>query len=149
MKRRRFLELTSLGALAASLPFVRRSGAAGSVPAAAAEPALLGVFGDRGTIRRIGALYRRTHPFEDDANVLYAAIVGDQAAGSGPQQIRATLDRRIRDEFDRGRTVQVDGWILARTEARQCALYDILSAYRPDIRTRAGSPAFDAKPPAS
>jgi len=30
--------------------------------------------------------------------------------------------RAVRDDFARGRTVQLEGWILSRTEAEICAL---------------------------
>jgi hypothetical protein len=34
------------------------------------------------------------------------------------------LDARLRVEFGAGDIVRLDGWILARTEARLCALCD-------------------------
>ena len=33
------------------------------------------------------------------------------------------LDARVRGEFASGTTVQLNGWVLSRTEARLCALY--------------------------
>ena len=38
------------------------------------------------------------------------------------------LDQRVREDFEGGRTVRLDGWILSNTEARQTALYYILNS---------------------
>ena len=38
------------------------------------------------------------------------------------------MARLVHDDFDDGRTVVVDGWILSATEARQCALYSLTQA---------------------
>lgn len=35
---------------------------------------------------------------------------------------RHRLEARVRAEFASGTTVQLDGWVLSRTEARLCAL---------------------------
>ncbi len=36
--------------------------------------------------------------------------------------LRETVAARVRDDFATARVVNVDGWLLARTEARLCAL---------------------------
>jgi len=33
----------------------------------------------------------------------------------------------VRRDFETGRTVLVNGWVLAATEARQCALFSLLA----------------------
>jgi hypothetical protein len=33
----------------------------------------------------------------------------------------------VRRDFDTGRTVLVNGWVLSATEARQCALFSLLA----------------------
>ena len=35
---------------------------------------------------------------------------------------------QVRDDFANGRTVLVNGWVLAVTEARQCALFSLAPA---------------------
>jgi hypothetical protein len=38
-----------------------------------------------------------------------------------------SIDRQVTDDFAAGRTAVVDGWVLSVTEARQCALFSLLS----------------------
>jgi hypothetical protein len=90
-----------------------------------AEPELIHILGDRDAVRKIGGLYRRAHPMEDDAGVLHRVLMQKLPRSSSEPLLKAHLDRAIREDFAAGRTVQLDGWVLARTEARQCALYAI------------------------
>jgi hypothetical protein len=49
-----------------------------------------------------------------------------RALRANPDELAATLhrlDARVRGEFASGTTVQLNGWVLSRTEARLCALY--------------------------
>src|SRR3712207_354694 len=45
---------------------------------------------------------------------------------SGDDALRVLSVRRSMQDLAEGRTVELDGWILARTEARLCALSSIL-----------------------
>ena len=38
----------------------------------------------------------------------------------------AALKKGIKNDFEIGNTVMIDGWILSVTEARQCALFSII-----------------------
>ena len=50
-----------------------------------------------------------------------------QAPGAGQvEDLRARLQARIRDDFAHGRTVAVEGWILAESEVRLYALAALL-----------------------
>ena len=40
-----------------------------------------------------------------------------------PRAEATSIGRQIRDDFGHGRITQVDGWYLAETEARMCALF--------------------------
>jgi len=44
------------------------------------------------------------------------------AAVTDPAQVHGWLRSRIREDFSAGRTVTVDGWVLADTEAKLYAL---------------------------
>ncbi|MDZ7676291.1 MAG: hypothetical protein U5K30_14635 [Acidimicrobiales bacterium] len=61
----------------------------------------------------IGTRYRELHPDDDPADA-----GADLPAGDLADALRA----QVRADFDAGRTVDVDGWVLARTEARVAAL---------------------------
>jgi hypothetical protein len=47
---------------------------------------------------------------------------GMQVRAPSREQLRAALDTRVRAQFGGGDTVLIQGWILARAEARLCAL---------------------------
>jgi hypothetical protein len=79
--------------------------------------------------RVVGRAYLATHPDEADPVQLLAAI--EAAGGIGRSVARQPIDPTalaravagaVRDDFLDRRTVRVDGWVLARTEARLCAL---------------------------
>lgn len=102
MNRRDFLRISALGAAVLSIP-ARED--------AAAHPDLLSVLGPE-RVRAIGAQYRRLVPAENDHLSLRAAILAP----------RLSIAASVRRDFETGRTVLVNGWVLAATEARQCAL---------------------------
>jgi hypothetical protein len=123
MERRRFLGLIGGTAVAA------RSVACGASPdlqqSALARPYLLDALGAE-RVRALGVRYREMMPAERDAASLRDAIrrslpMTARLSGDGP----SPLARLVHDDFDGGRTVVVDGWILSATEARQCALFSL------------------------
>ena len=111
LDRRRFLQLTAL-AFAATIvdSGCSRAGDRGALD----EPQLVEILGPE-RVRELGAHYRAAHPSENTDAALRAAI--SQGAAS-----------RYRDDFEAGRTVLVDGWVLSVTEARQAALFSLTPA---------------------
>lgn len=118
MKRRRFLELGAAGIAAAGIPGTVL--AATSNVTALNDPNLLRVLHSRSAVRRIGESYRKAYPHEDDADVLRTEILREAGAHT-----RAAVEDRVRCDFEEARIVRVHGWILSRTEARQCALFSL------------------------
>src|SRR5215471_8828826 len=126
MNRRTFLRLTGATAIAIGTS----NCAAGSDYDARslAQPELLATLG-AGPVRAIGARYRSVTPSERDADALRASILASRPMrarllpGASPP-----IAALIRDDFEQGRTAVLDGWILSVTEARQCALFSLLSA---------------------
>jgi len=125
LDRRRFLQLSALGIVAA----VGDSACAASndrADAAADRPQLLAMLGAE-RVRQLGAHYRASTPSENSATALRAAL--SRAHGLRiPFNKSASLDDQIRDDFAGGRTVVVDGWVLSVTEARQAALFSLAPA---------------------
>ena len=113
MDRREFLCL-SLGAAVLTVPAREDAAAA----AAAAHPDLLSVLGPE-PVRDIGLQYRRLVPEENDSMRLRAAILAPLP--------RMPIVATVRRDFETGRTVLVNGWVLAATEARQCALFSLVA----------------------
>jgi len=109
IRRRRFLQL-SLGAAAAAL--ARPAG-----PHPPRDPTIPGLSArGRDGVARLGHRYLRLHPaprtFEDVEALLAAGRPHDPWVG-----VRGAIARDFRDE----RIVVLDGWVLARAEARLCA----------------------------
>jgi hypothetical protein len=83
---------------------------------------------DRAAARRLGSLYVRQVPAEDDPHTLARLAIGAQQANDVDSidldglSLRRRIDAQVRGDFVSGNTIRVDGWILSRTEARLCAL---------------------------
>lgn len=63
----------------------------------------------------IGLRYRELQP-DDDIHDIGSGLPDGEA------DARAELAQRVRADFDAGDVVDVDGWVLARTEARAAAV---------------------------
>ncbi|HJQ20901.1 MAG TPA: hypothetical protein VJ867_11170 [Gemmatimonadaceae bacterium] len=74
-------------------------------------------------VARIGTQYRATVRAEDDEPRLRELIHRAVAPVRVPGVARRSLDDAVRLDFQRGDVVVADGWVLSRTEARQCALF--------------------------
>lgn len=85
-----------------------------------ATPPLLGALG-AARVTAIGQMWLRHTPAERSVDELVAAIAGRLSGLVWPRD--RTLEAVIAEDFEQGRTVLVDGWMLAVTEARQCALF--------------------------
>jgi hypothetical protein len=76
--------------------------------------------------RLIGERYLVLVPEERSARRLHHALFGNTDTGDTKHQtlarLRELIDTRRRHDFTVGNTVILDGWLLARTEARLCAL---------------------------
>jgi hypothetical protein len=110
LNRREFLRLSA--ATAAGLAC--RGGAPGDL-LPQAHPELLAILG-AAAVRRLGTQYRRM------------VALGNSGRGMLAGHSCASLAQLVREDFDAGRTVIIDGWVISVTEARQCALYSLLPA---------------------
>ena len=125
MPRRRFL-LAALGAV--SVTCATTSAGAATLPVQTlGSPGLLAMLGGERVVRRLGERYRQLVPAEDNAGVLVRAIL-TPSQGIVPPSVAAALAEQVTQDFTHGRTVIVDGWILAVTEARHCALHSLHAA---------------------
>jgi hypothetical protein len=112
MHRRDFVLLSTTGLAAACLA----APAAWAAPSAYSRPGLLDLLRDDEQVRQIGRRYLELHPTEARSAILERRLA--QILRSGRD-----FESCIRNEFACRETVQLNGWILARTEARQCALF--------------------------
>jgi hypothetical protein len=85
-----------------------------------------GYFADRaGAVRAVGEAYLRQLGRAPDRESILAAARGAlesiDRARDEPTALQR-LARAVREDFERRRIVQLEGWILSRTEAEICAL---------------------------
>jgi len=53
-------------------------------------------------------------------------LLANNTNATDERAIHEYLDTAIRNDFEKGNTLTVKGWVLAITEARQCALFSLL-----------------------
>lgn len=82
--------------------------------------------------RAVGKAYLRDIPQESNASILTDMILKSGTALMqrldvlSEKNLIAKLRSTITEDFISGNTIQVDGWVLSRTEARLCALCTLL-----------------------
>lgn len=74
--------------------------------------------------RLLGSYYLKKNPQESHGPFLYRTLFGDLEPRSGDFLAKACtrVGEAVQRDFEHGRTVEIDGWVLARTELRLCAL---------------------------
>lgn len=129
MDRRQFIQFAAAGAAGIVLSGAVWLPSAEPPLSVLGRPALLRLLNSPDEITAIGKAFHAEHPTERTANAIASAILTDaQLSSNLPEPaMREALSRQIRQDFADHRTVRLRGWILSVTEARQCALYSILS----------------------
>jgi hypothetical protein len=87
---------------------------------------------DDKTVREIGAAYRLRTPDEGKQDNLISLLLSSSGGNQGQSNSEADnarlaqqLDKTIRDDFATNKVLNINGWVLSLTEARQCALYSL------------------------
>lgn len=97
---------------------------AGAGSPAQAASSLLALPADPAAMRRVGLAYLAVSG-ERSAEMIDAALrqrLGAAGEHRDPNGLEHAVTRAIREDFAASRTVLVDGWLLAETECRLCAL---------------------------
>ena len=131
MKRRHFIFYTVFSTAAVSIPFLNCSSPDQELDKKLAMPETLAQTYDEKTIMEIGQAYGKTYPDEysigDLEKLLTKTETGKSIAGSETaEMINSTLNEMVKKDFQTGDTVVLNGWILSKTEARQCALFTLI-----------------------
>jgi hypothetical protein len=97
-----------------------------ATPDARSARASTGYFGDRAdAVRAIGEAYLRQLGRDTNPESIRASARGALESIGRARDERSAIQalvRAVRTDFERGRSVQLEGWILSRTEAEICAL---------------------------
>jgi hypothetical protein len=125
--RRHLLQtLIATLALMVGLPRVAPKAQVGEGRQAIAE--LLGRrFSDKAALVAVANVYLAAHPEEADANRLQRLLFPGSSALSA-QAFDNWIVRQISADFRAGNLAVVGGWVLAKSEARLCALASLLMA---------------------
>jgi len=131
MKRRHFIFYTVISTAAVSIPFLNCSSPDPELDKKLAMPETLAQTYDEKTIMEIGQAYGKTYPDEYSISDLEQLVTktetGKSIAGSETaEMINSTLNAMVKKDFQTGDTVVLNGWILSKTEARQCALFTLI-----------------------
>jgi hypothetical protein len=128
MDRRRFIELSAFTALALALPVAQ--GCNGHPKElAVAQPYLFSHLVDAKTIKEAGADYLKNNGGENDQQKLSQLLLNGKAIDAlGKDEIQTLLNEHVAADFKTGKVLQVSGWVMSLTEARQCALYSLINA---------------------
>jgi hypothetical protein len=126
MKRRTFLWLSVATTASLSIPFYSCSSTDKGLKKTLAHPQLLSHICDEKTLKDIGKTYRQTIPAEDDAIKLQELLLKSTNNTKKPEAIQSSMEQQIKRDFETNEIVVVNGWILSKTEARQCALFSII-----------------------
>ncbi len=121
--RRRFLALGLAAAVAGQIRPALAGAPLGGLagPANDTERRLAGLFRNPEFAREVGRKYLAIHPDEADRYRLRTTLFGVARPRSSAALRNVLADRRRKD-FEDGDIAVVDGWVLARSEARVCAL---------------------------
>ena len=125
MQRRTFIHLSAYTAIALTLPMIDGCGL-NSTDKILSQPLFFSHLVDTKTINETGLAYRKLFPSENSQSVLNKLLLGSNASND-KTMIQKQLDARVDQDFKEGKIITAKGWVLSVTEARQCALYSILS----------------------
>ena len=122
MKRKNFILLSGLGISAIAIPTWYFNYRELEYDSSLKNPEFLSNFLDSKSIIEIGKLYLKQVPNENSERKLVSLIpIGDFSDINTIEVIQ----QQITDDYKSGETIIIDGWILSKTEARQCALYSL------------------------
>lgn len=124
MKRRKFL-LISIFTLFLSLISLWYFKFKSATNRALSYPTDLSEICDRETLIQIGNTYMKLTN-ENDKKYLKELLAKN--AGMMVNDLKNSLKSKVAEDFNTGNTILVDGWLLSRTEARQCAYLSMSEA---------------------
>ncbi|HQW84601.1 MAG TPA: hypothetical protein PK987_09080 [Ferruginibacter sp.] len=131
MKRRTFLlSATAVTLAAVSIPAIKYFKGRSKHYDTIVIPDELSRFCDEKTLRDIGIKYRKAMPQEEGKAVLKKLLLTDLNGKAISEKtdtytLIELLDTKIHNDFESNLIFIMDGWVIAQTEARQCALLSL------------------------
>lgn len=125
MKRRTFIYLTAAGTAALTVPAAGCRHYPAPLIKTLSQPDFLGHICDEKTIGDIGSAYRSTTPDESHRTDLVELLLKEVPGAQDDPHLPQLLKDQVEQDFATDNIVTIKGWVLSRTEARQCALYSM------------------------
>lgn len=128
MRRRKFIWLSAAGAAISTLPWLGSCTSTSKWTAVLAIPTVLGNFCDQPELMAIGKTYSEWFPEESTSSALEGLLLlNDDGRGTyepaSEETLREFIKRKADQDFAMDQTMIIKGWVISKTEARQCALY--------------------------
>lgn len=127
MKRSAFIYYSLAGTAAIAIPSLRCTN--NNYRQVLQQPQFLSHICDAETLRAIGKSYRDKLPLNNreqlESKIMKEANGKSISKNSDNSIITTFLDKKIKQDFESGRTVVINGWVLSETEAQQCALFSL------------------------
>ena len=124
INRRTFLK-TGLAPLAVIPAFASCSRGSEKFERILSTPASLAGICDSTTIRKIGEAYLRMN--NQSKSDLLRGLPAPASEDEAEKGLALAMQKRIQDDFQNGNIMRIEGWILSETEAKQCALFSMIS----------------------
>lgn len=124
MKRRQFILWSGLGISAVAIPTWYFKFYTPEYDQLLTEPELLSHIWDGNTIGEIGEAYCKKFPNENSERKL-VKLLSDYASADELTKTIEILRQQITEDYRQKNTVMIGGWVLSKTEARQCALFSL------------------------
>lgn len=128
MHRRSFIKISGSLTALSTLPWF--SSCTSDPDEVLRTPQVLGTFCSHDDLATIGKSYCELYPEECNPSSLEKLLLtneGKPFSKTDSSDLEEFLSQKINDEFRTGELAIVNGWVLSRTEARQVALYSLLS----------------------
>ncbi|MEM7581798.1 MAG: hypothetical protein AAF560_00335 [Acidobacteriota bacterium] len=77
----------------------------------------------------VGGTFFASHP-GTTADELVVEVLAELPMGGTLAELQAAFRRRAMEDFERGRTERLDGWVLARSEASLCGLVALVAGQK-------------------
>lgn len=120
MKRKYFIGLAGLGVAAVAIPSWYYFSRPANEPSLF-FPETLSYIWDKTTMTTIGQKYIERYPEENSPAQLMEYLSVNLPFNR--DSFMTALASRTKEDYQQNRTETIEGWILSKTEARQCALY--------------------------
>jgi len=127
MQRRTFIATATITAIGLPVAYYFKKRISKGDPLTTAQ--MLSQFCDATALKEIGIAYRILVPTENEkqklTDLVLAGASGKKVKASNWSEVEDLVAQKIHAEFLNKEVIIVKGWIISKTEARQCALFSL------------------------